>query len=117
MTLCVNISPLSDSMTRVEKYREYRKEISNMKFETLTTKHQAAMQVDKFHDMEDGNKLDYEHVMIVHDVYDDGGTKLKKRKVIRLTKYEIFYCSIAFVIIALLLASIIIVGIHSGGRL
>ena len=55
MTLCDNISPLRFSMTRVEKYRRYRQEISNMKFETFSEKREVAKQVDKVHNSRVGN--------------------------------------------------------------
>ena len=116
MFLCDNISPLSKSMTRVEKYRRYRNEISNMKFETFTTKREAAMQIDKLHNSNLGRKLNYDQVMSVHEVYDDKEVKLKKRRFLYLTKYELLYCLIASIIILTLVVAIILVGIHVGGK-
>ena len=104
-------------MTRVEKYRRYRQEISNMKFETFTQKREASETIDKLHDKRLGNKLNYEQVMAVNEVFDEGeAIKLKKRRSINLTKYEIFYCLIAFVVIALLVAGLIISGIKLWGK-
>ena len=111
MTLCDNISPLRFSMTRVEKYRRYRQEISNMKFETFSEKREVAEQVDKVHDTSLGNKLNYEQVMAVNESLSQGETKFKKIRLINLTKYEIFYYLIAFGIIAILVAGLIVTGI------
>ena len=44
-------------MTRTEKYRRYRNEILNMKFETFTVKREASETLDKLHDNRLGNKL------------------------------------------------------------
>ena len=111
MTLCDNISPLRLNMTRVEKYRRYRQEISNMKFETFSEKREVAEQVDKVHDTRLGNKLNYEQVMAVNESFDQGEVKFKRRRLINLTKYEIFYYLIAFGIIAILVVGLVIAGI------
>ena len=75
MGLCVNILPLRFSMTRVEKYRSYREEISNMKFENFNKKHEAAKQVDTFH----GN-INYDKVMVVHEMFDESDEKSTKKR-------------------------------------
>ena len=98
-------------MTRVEKYRRYRQEISNMKFETFSEKREVAKQVDKVHNSRVGNKLNYEEVMAVNESFDNGEIKFKKRRLINLTKYEIFYYLIAFGIIAILVIGLVITGI------
>lgn len=100
-------------MTRVEKYRRYRNEISNMKFETFSQKQELAEQLDKVHDNRFGNKLNYEQVMAVNDSFDKGETKFKKRRLINLTKYEIFYFLIAAIIIMLLVVGLVITGIKT----
>ena len=110
MTLCDNISPLRFSMTRVEKYRRYRQEISNMKFETFSEKREIAEQVEKVSDTSVGNKMNYEQVIAVNDTFDKGEIKFKKRRLINLTKYEIFYYLIAFGIIAILVIGLVISG-------
>ena len=110
MTLCDNISPLRFSMTRVEKYRRYRQEISNMKFETFSEKREIAEQVEKVSDTSVGNKMNYEQVIAVNDTFDKGEVKFKKRRLINLTKYEIFYYLIAFGIIAILVIGLVISG-------
>ena len=98
-------------MTRTEKYRQYREEISNMKFETFTKKSEASNTVEKLHSSKLGNKLNYEQVMEANEVFNEGDVKFKKRRLINLTKYEIFYYLIAFIIIAILVTGLIISGI------
>ena len=97
-------------MTRVEKYRRYRQEISNMKFETFSEKREIAEQVEKVSDTSVGNKMNYEQVIAVNDTFDKGEVKFKKRRLINLTKYEIFYYLIAFGIIAILVIGLVISG-------
>ena len=97
-------------MTRVEKYRRYRQEISNMKFETFSEKREIAEQVEKVSDTSVGNKMNYEQVIAVNDTFDKGEIKFKKRRLINLTKYEIFYYLIAFGIIAILVIGLVISG-------
>ena len=103
-------------MTRVEKYRRYRQEISNMKFETFSQKHEVSKEIDKLSGNRQSNRLNYEEVMIVNESFDEGEIKFKKRRSINLTKYEIFYCLIALVVIALLVAGLIISGIKLWGK-
>ena len=98
-------------MTRVEKYRRYRQEILNMKFETFSEKREVAEEVDKVHNPKVGNKLNYEEVMDINDKFDQGEIKFKKRRLINLTKYEIFYYLIAFGIIAILVVGLIVTGL------
>ena len=113
MTLCDNISPLRFAMTRVEKYRRYRQEISNMKFETFSEKKEVAKQVEKIHSNNLGSKMNYEDVMAVNESFDKGEIKFKKRRLINLTKYEIFYYLIAFGIIAILAVALILTGVFT----
>ena len=102
-------------MTRTEKYRRYRNEILNMKFETFTVKREASETLDKLHDNRLGNKLNYEQVMTANEVFNEGDVKFKKRRCINLTKYEIFYYLIAALVIAGLVAGLIISGIKLWG--
>lgn len=113
MVLCDNIFPLSRSMTRVEKYHRYRNEIANMKFETLTTKSKVSKEVDKIHNPNLGSKLNYEQVMYVHEAYDESDTKLKKKRLICLTKYQIFYYSVALIFLLIMIAILILVGLKT----
>ena len=98
-------------MTRVEKYRRYRQEISNMKFETFSPKREVANEINKLSGNRQTNRLNYEDVMIVNESFNEGELKFKKRRLINLTKYEIFYFLIAFIIISLLVLGLILSGI------
>lgn len=102
-------------MTRVEKYRQYREEISNMKFETFTQKGEVAKQIGKMHSNKDSNKLNYDQVMIIQDELDSGDVDFKRKRFIGLTKYEIFYYSIALLFIVAIIVSLILVGIKLWG--
>lgn len=110
MALCVNIFTLTNSMTRVEKYRRYREEISNMKFETFTQKKEAYEEVEKMHNFENGNKLNLDEILEVHEVFDGAEKKHKKTKLIPITKFEIIYSSVAILIIAIILIALILTG-------
>ena len=102
-------------MTRVEKYRQYREDISNMKFETFTQKGEVAKQVGKMHANRDSNKLNYDQVMVIQDEFDGGEVNFKRKRFIGLTKYEIFYYSIALIFIIAIIVSLILVGIKLWG--
>ena len=102
-------------MTRVEKYRRYRNEISNMKFENFTEKDKTAMEVQKIHKFESSNRLNYDQLMLVHESLDEGESNLKRKKGIVLTKYNIFYFSIFLFFVIILTVSLILVGIKLWG--
>jgi len=102
-------------MTRIEKYRKYREEISNMKFDVLTQKKEAAEQINKLHNFSSGKLLNYEEVMEVHEVFDDKNTNAKHKKYLLLTKFEIIYSLIAFIAIVIILVAAILVGNHLWG--
>lgn len=97
-------------MTRVEKYRRYREEISNMKFESFTQKKEASEQVEKKHKSDFGSKLNYEEVMEIHEVYEENEEKSKKIKLIPFTKYEIIYSVIAILLFVIILLALIFTG-------
>ena len=103
-------------MTRTEKYRQYREEISNMKFENFTQKREASDTIDKLHDKRLGTRLNLEQVMIANEVFDEGEVKFKKRRIINLTKYEIFYFLIATLVIVGLVIGLIVTGINLWGK-
>lgn len=99
-------------MTRVEKYRRYREDIANMKVETFSSKKKVVDKIEKG----EGKKVGYENVMDIHDIYDNGHNQPKKRRTIRIKKYQIIYCSIAILIIAIILFALILVGINLWGN-
>ena len=84
-----------------------------MKFETFSEKREIAEQVEKVSDTSVGNKMNYEQVIAVNDTFDKGEVKFKKRRLINLTKYEIFYYLIAFGIIAILAVALILTGVFT----
>ena len=110
MALCVNIFALTKSMTRVEKYRRYREEISNMKFENFTQKKEASGQVEKIRNTDFESKLNYDEVMEIHEVYEENDEKVKKTKFMPLTKYEIVYSLIAILLFVIILLALIFTG-------
>ena len=103
-------------MTRTEKYRQYREEISNMKFECFTQKREASDTIEKLHDKRLGTRLNLEQVLIANEVFDEGEVKFKKRRLINLTKYEIFYFLIAALVIVALVIGLIVTGINLWGK-
>ena len=98
-------------MTRVEKYRKYREEISNMKFEESSEKKEALKQVEKLYSSREDEKIRYEDLMVVHDVLDKTELKVNKKRLINLTKYEIFYCLIAIIFIVIIIAAMVIISL------
>ncbi len=98
-------------MTRVEKYRRYREEISNMKFESFSKKREASKQVDKLYGNNLEEKLNYEDIMVVHEVFDNSQVSKKNKRVINLTKYEIFYFVIAIIFILVIIATLVIISL------
>ena len=98
-------------MTRTEKYRAYRNEISNMKFDTPSSKGEVSKEVVKVHSDSFGNKLNYEDVMLIQETVNGEEVNFRRKKYIGLTKYEIFYLSTFFIVAVTLLVSLILVGI------
>lgn len=98
-------------MTRVEKYRRYRDEISNMKLGDFSEKEETAMQIEKNRFAGGDEKLNYEQVMVVHELMNEGEVNFKRKKFIGLTKYEIFYFLIAILFVIILIVLTILVGI------
>ena len=111
MQLCDNIFSLSSSMTRVEKYRQYREEISNMKFEDFSQKREASKQVEELYGNRVDEKLNFEDIMVVHEVFDKTELKTKNKRLINLTKYEIFYYLIAIIFVVVIIAAMVIVSL------
>jgi len=103
-------------MTRTEKYRQYRKEISNMKFESFSQKREASETIEKLQGNRLSRHLNYEQVMDANKVFDEGEVKFKKRRLINLTKYEIFYYIFAISIVLFLIIGLIISGTKLWGN-
>jgi len=94
-------------MTRTEKYRAYRNEIKNMKFDTPTSKDEVSKEVDKVHSSFRDSKLNYDEVMLIQEAVNGEEVNFKRKKYIGLTKYEIFYLS-SFVIVTIILIVLLI---------
>ena len=98
-------------MTRTEKYRAYRNEISNMKFDTFSPKKEVAKKVTNVHSESYGSKIKYEDVMLVQESLGHEEVNFKRKKLIGLTKYEIFYFLIFIVFVIILTTLVILTGI------
>lgn len=103
-------------MTRVEKFREYRRKIANMKLESFSSKKEAFEQVEKIRETKQNSAYDYDDLMEVHDIYDTFGDNVKKKHSIRIRKDQIVYVSIAIFIIAIIIIGIVLVGIKIWGN-
>ena len=99
-------------MTRVEKYRRYREEIANMKFETSSSKKTMSQEIGRMVGTNDSSKLNYDQVLDIFGSYDPDAKDTKKRHRIKLRKSQIVYWSIASVVILSLLIGIIIVAVN-----
>lgn len=116
MLLCVNIFTLSLLMTRVEKYRRYREEIANMKVENFSSKSEAAKQVDKITSLTGDNKIGFEDVMGIREIYAENDEITKKTHRFHLREDQIIYLLVCFLIGAILLVSLIVTGINVWGK-
>ena len=87
-----------------------------MKFECFTQKREASDTIEKLHDKRLGTRLNLEQVLIANEVFDEGEVKFKKRRLINLTKYEIFYFLIAALVIVALVIGLIVTGINLWGK-
>lgn len=99
-------------MTRVEKYSRYRKDIANMKVESFSSKKEATEMIEN----STGNKVGYEEVIDIHNLYNSGELKVTKKHSINLRKDQIIYCVVAILCIAIILIGIIFVGIDLWGK-
>lgn len=116
MDLCDNIFSLIFIMTRVEKYRKYRREIANMKVDSFSSKKEALEQVEKIRETKSSSVYDYDDLMEVHEIYGKDVENIKSRKRIRVTKYQVCYLLIAIFIIAIIMIATILVGIKVWGK-
>lgn len=105
-------------MTRVEKYREYRKEILNsFYFDKKETKKsivstkvsQATLNKDT------ANNLTVDEVMEAYELYDENTETVQKKKMSNVQKKELLFFIIGAVVIIVLIVGLIIVGINAFG--
>ena len=81
-------------MTRVEKYREYRKQILNSFYNEKknTTKEKSAELVSKATlNRDSNNSLSYDDVLEAYRIYDDSSDETKVEKKRRLQKQYILF--------------------------
>ena len=103
-------------MTRVEKYRRYREEIANMKFESSSSRKTISEKIERIRGGNESSKLNYEQVLNVFGTY-DSDAKINKTRHFRLKKSQVIYWSIASVVILGLLIAIIVVACNMWGNL
>lgn len=105
-------------MTRVEKYREYRKEILNsFYYDKKETKKsivsnkvsQATLNKDT------ANNLTVEEVMEAYELYDNNEDVVQKKKKNNINKKELIFFIVCIVVIIGLIIGLIIVGINVFG--
>lgn len=105
-------------MTRVEKYREYRKEILNsFYYEKKETKKsivssrvsQATLNKDT------ANNLTVEEVMEAYELYDESKPTEKKRTINNSQKKELLFFIVGIVVIIALIIGLVFVGINIFG--
>lgn len=105
-------------MTRVEKYRLYRKEILNSFYvdEKETKKKKSSELVSKITVNRDAtNNISYDEVLEAYEIYDKNDIQNKKHRLNAYQKKQISFIIISVSIIILLLAALIIVGIFAFG--
>ncbi len=105
-------------MTRVEKYREYRREILNSfyvdKKETkisITSNKVSSATMNK----DTGNTLSVDEVLEAYELYDDKKETIEKKKLSTEKKKELLFFLIGIGVAVILLTSLIIVGILAFG--
>ena len=107
-------------MTRVEKYREYRKEILNSFYNEKknTKKQQSSELVSKATlNRDSNNSLSYDDVLEAYRIYDDSSTETKKEKTKRFKKQHRAFLFGGLAVILALAICLVIIGINLFGGL
>lgn len=105
-------------MTRVEKYREYRREIVNSFYvEKKETKKSIISERVSSHTMnkDTGNTLSVDEVLEAYELYDDKKEVKEKKHMSSAKKKELIFFLIGIGVAVILLTGLIIVGIHAFG--
>ena len=105
-------------MTRVEKYREYRREIiASFYVEKKETKKSIASDRVSSATMngQTGNSLSVDEVLEAYELYDDKKEVKEKKKLSTAKKKELIFFLIGIGVAVILLTSLIIVGIFAFG--
>lgn len=105
-------------MTRVEKYREYRREILNSFYVdkkgtkiSITSNKVSSATMNK----DTGNTLSVDEVLEAYELYDDKKETIEKKKLSTEKKKELLFFLIGIGVAVILLTSLIIVGIFAFG--
>ena len=106
-------------MTRVEKYREYRKEILNSFYadDEITKKKIASKRVSNATlNTDTGNSLSYQEVLEAYDeLYDEKKDEPVKKTMSKAQKKQLLFVIIGILIVIALLVALIIIGINIFG--
>jgi len=105
-------------MTRVEKYREYRKEILNsFYFENKETKKSITSKKvsDATLNKDTTNSLSYEEVLEAYELYETESKEVTKKKMSPAKKKELIFFIIGLGVIVILIVALVIVGIFAFG--
>ena len=105
-------------MTRVEKYREYRKEILNsFYFDNKETKKSITSKKVSEHTLnkDTANNLSVEEVLEAYDLYDDKQEVSKKQHLSMAKRKELIFFLIGISIVVILIVALVIVGIFAFG--
>ena len=105
-------------MTRVEKYREYRKEIVNsFYFEEKTgKKSEVSKKISEATLNKDTtNSLSVDEVLDAYEIYDEQGEVDKKKQLSKVQRKQLIKLLIAIGVVVVLVAAVIVVGILAFG--
>ena len=105
-------------MTRVEKYREYRKEILNSFYneKKVTKKSILSERVSNATlNTDTGNSLSYDDVLEAYELYEEKKEEPAKKTLSKVQKKQLLFLIIGILVVVALLVGLIIVGINVFG--
>lgn len=105
-------------MTRVEKYREYRKEILNSFYfkeketkKSLTSKRVSEATLNK----DTANSLSVEEVLDAYQLYEEKDNVQKKKQLSHFQKKQLILLLIGIILIIAIIIALIVIGINIWG--
>ena len=105
-------------MTRVEKYREYRKEILNSFYfeeketkKSLTSKRVSEATLNK----DTSNSLSVEEILDAYQLYEEKETVQKKKQLSHFQKKQLILLLIGIILIIAIIIALIVIGINIWG--
>ena len=105
-------------MTRVEKYREYRKEILNS-FYSSKVETKKSLASDKVSsatlNKDTANSMSVEQVLEAYKIYDDEQPVKTKKEMTPTKKKELAFFLIGIGVVAILITALVIVGVKAFG--